>query len=78
MVRLSFVSALVWAAALVPVSASPHVGVQIRNSPGTDDAFTLAEIRRRITNMVLQKRKTVFENSTSIQKAWENAPIFSK
>ncbi|KAL2264068.1 hypothetical protein VTK26DRAFT_2854 [Humicola hyalothermophila] len=80
MVRLSFVTALAWAACLAPASAgpAPNVGVRVRNIPGADESFTLAEIGRRIRNLVLQKRKTVFHNSTTIEKAWENAPIFSR
>ncbi len=81
MVRLQLVSAaLVWAASLAPASASPAsaVSVRTRNLPGTTDEFTFAELRRRLTALAYGKRETVFKNSTSIDKSWNDATLFTK
>lgn len=78
--RPQLVSALVWATGLVAVSASPVAGplIAVRSPPGRDDAWTVAEIRRRLYQMVHHKRETVFNGTVSIDKSWSGATLFSK
>lgn len=81
MVRPQLVSAaLVWAGSLCSVLASPApvVSVRTRNLPGTTDEFTIREVRRRLTALVYGKRDTVFKNSTSIEKSWDDSVLFTQ
>ncbi|KAL2128585.1 hypothetical protein VTI74DRAFT_8998 [Chaetomium olivicolor] len=80
MVRFGVISALIWAAGLVVASPHPHPGqvsVRTRNLPGTTDEDTLHFLWRRLAELVHLKRETVFSNSTSISKSWDNAVLFS-
>jgi hypothetical protein len=80
MVKLGVVSALVWAAGLAlasPASPGPLVGIRTRNLPGTSDEDTILAVWRRLAGLAHTKRNTVFRNSTSIDKSWTDATLFS-
>lgn len=86
MVMFGLINALVWAAGLtaatwapVPPVPSPPLDlvVRTRNIPGTSDAFTLEAIRRRFAALVYGRQDTLFSNSTSIDKSWTDATLFS-
>ncbi len=80
MVKFGLVSALAWATGLAvasPSSPAPLVGIRTRNVPGTSDEDTLHAVWRRLAALAHPKRETKFRNSTSIDKSWENATLFS-
>jgi hypothetical protein len=79
MAKASVLSALVWAAGLVSGSPSPAplVSVRTRNLPGTTEEQTLHAVWRRLAELAHQKRENVFKNSTSIDKSWTDAKLFS-
>ena len=80
MVKFGLVSTLIWAASLAlasPSSPAPLVGVRTRNFPGKSDEYTLHAVWRRLAALSDRKRQTVFKNSTSIDKSWNDATLFS-
>ncbi len=80
MVKFALVSTLIWAASLAlasPSSPAPLVGVRTRNVPGHSDEDTLHAVWRRLAALSHKKRQTVFKNSTSIYKSWNDATLFS-
>ncbi|KAL2194248.1 hypothetical protein P885DRAFT_43434 [Corynascus similis CBS 632.67] len=80
MVKLGIISALAWAAGNVvasPSSPAPLVGVQTRNLPGLSDEDTLHLLWRRIVHAAHVRRENVFKNSTSLEKSWNDAELFS-
>lgn len=81
MVKLGIISALAWAAGNVvasPSSPAPLVGVQTRNLPGLSDEDTLHLLWRRIVHAAHVRRENVFKNSTSLEKSWNDAELFSQ
>jgi hypothetical protein len=79
MVKLGVVCALVWATGLVLASPNPAplVGIRTRNLPGTSDEDTLQAVWRRLAALTHGKRDKVLRNSTSIDKSWNDATLFS-
>ncbi|KAK4035342.1 hypothetical protein C8A01DRAFT_48438 [Parachaetomium inaequale] len=79
MVKFGVVSALAWAAGLVVAAPSPAplVGVRTRNIPGRSDEYTLHHIWRRIVEAAQGQQKPVFSNSTTLDKSWNGATLFS-
>lgn len=75
-----FILALSWAIGLNFVSAelAPlNSDLEIRNAPGTSSMHTLLALRRALSASAL-KRDTVFKNSTSLDKSWDGAVLFSE
>ncbi|KAL2167198.1 hypothetical protein VTG60DRAFT_1610 [Thermothelomyces hinnuleus] len=79
MVKLGFISALVWAAGLAVATPSPAplVNVRTRNLPGMSDEDTLHLIWRRIAHAAHIRRENVFKNSTSLEKSWNDAELIT-
>ncbi|KAH6844681.1 hypothetical protein B0I37DRAFT_312366 [Chaetomium sp. MPI-CAGE-AT-0009] len=79
MVKFGVCSALIWAAGLVLASATPAplVEVRTRNLPGTSDEYTRHLIWRRLAALAHGRRENVFKNSTSLDKSWNDATVFS-
>ena len=79
MVKFGVISALAWAAGLAVAAPSPAplVGIRTRNIPGTSDEYTLHHIWRRIVEAAQGQNKPVFSNSTSLDKSWNGATLFS-
>ncbi|GAB1316982.1 Mid2 domain-containing protein [Madurella fahalii] len=73
----SLLSALVWSAgfAAASIAPQPEVAVRTRNLPGTSTEGTVREIHRRVASIL--RRNEPLRNSTSIDKSWEEAPLFS-
>ncbi|KAL2179582.1 uncharacterized protein P884DRAFT_194912 [Thermothelomyces heterothallicus CBS 202.75] len=79
MVKLCFISALVWAAGLAVATPSPAplVNVRTRNLPGMSDEDTVQLIWRRIAHAAHIRRENVFKNSTSLEKSWNDAELIT-
>ncbi|KAI1453892.1 hypothetical protein F4805DRAFT_469739 [Annulohypoxylon moriforme] len=68
---------LSWALALSSVSAatpSPNLAVDVRNTPGSSTSDTLLALRRSLAGI---KRDTVLKNTTTLDKSWNGATLFS-
>ncbi|KAK3899384.1 hypothetical protein C8A05DRAFT_18171 [Staphylotrichum tortipilum] len=81
MVKLGAAAALAWATGLAFTLASPSpapiVGVRTRNLPGMSDQDTMHAIWRRLASLAHGRRSTAFKNSTSLDKSWSGATLFS-
>jgi hypothetical protein len=81
MVKLGAAAALAWAMGLALTVASPSpapiVGVRTRNLPGMSDQDTMHAIWRRLAALAHGRRSTSFKNSTSLDKSWSGATLYS-
>ena len=53
-----------------------NTNFQIRNAAGTSSEDTLYALRRSLYSAAT-KRDTVFKNSTSLNKSWDNVTLFN-
>ncbi|KAI5921960.1 hypothetical protein F4810DRAFT_702011 [Camillea tinctor] len=80
MLPVNIVLTLSWALAVSFVAATPSVPVdyvRVRNAPGTGIEDTFRAIRRSLLSLGSQRRDTILKNTTSLQKSWDNAKLFS-
>ncbi len=82
MVKLGAAAALAWAmglalTTLASPSTAPIVGVRTRNLPGMSDQDTMHAIWRRLAALANGRRSTAFKNSTSLDKSWSGATLYS-
>ncbi|KAI0599734.1 hypothetical protein F4775DRAFT_549644 [Biscogniauxia sp. FL1348] len=80
MLPVSLMLMLSWALAISFVTATPPGPVdyvRVRNAPGTGVEDTFRAIRRSLLNLGSHRRDTILKNTTSLQKSWNNAKLFS-
>lgn len=75
MLLFSFAGALAWALAFPLVAAKPSpLDLTARNALPASDTGTVQAIRRALS---LVERDTVLSNSTTLDKSWNGAVLFS-
>ncbi|KAI1489946.1 hypothetical protein F5X96DRAFT_670208 [Biscogniauxia mediterranea] len=80
MLPVRLILTLSWALAVNFVTATSSVPadyIRVRNAPGTGVEDTLSAIRRSLVSLGSQRRDTILKNTTSLQKSWNNATLFS-
>ncbi|KAI1503978.1 hypothetical protein F5X99DRAFT_406355 [Biscogniauxia marginata] len=80
MLLINLILTVSWTLAVSFVSATPpaaHDYIRLRNAPGTNEEDTLQAIRRSLLSIGAQRRDTILRNSTSLQKSWNDAKLFS-
>ena len=68
---------LLWAVSASAATVGHALASQaarVRNAPGMSTSETLTALRRALS---LAERDTVFKNSTSMNKSWDGAVLFS-
>lgn len=69
---------LFWALLLGSVAANTSlVDRTVHDAQGTSENGTIQAIERALADISLEKRDTVFENSTMIAKSWNDATLFT-
>ncbi|KAK8075917.1 hypothetical protein PG994_003189 [Apiospora phragmitis] len=80
MLPTQFTRCLTWAAGIILVAAaaaSSDVSIRTRDHPGLSSADTLRAFQRAVTEISLREVSPVFKNSTSLDKSWDGATLFS-
>ncbi|KAI1634547.1 hypothetical protein F4809DRAFT_651803 [Biscogniauxia mediterranea] len=80
MLPVRLILTLSWALAVSFVTATSSVPadyIRVRNAPGTGVEDTLSAIRRSLVSLGSHRRDTILKNTTSLQKSWNNATLFS-
>lgn len=70
----SFVRALFWSLTFSFVTANSPVDLAVRSINPASEVKSLQAIKRALS---LVERDTVFQNSTSLDKSWNGAVLFS-
>ncbi|KAK8022818.1 hypothetical protein PG993_013585 [Apiospora rasikravindrae] len=71
---------LFWATSIILVSAAAapsDVTIRTRDRPGSSSADTLRAFQRAVTEISRREVSPVFKNSTSLEKSWDGATLFS-
>ncbi|KAK8091454.1 hypothetical protein PG997_001815 [Apiospora hydei] len=72
-------SCLIWATGVTLVSAvaPSDVTISTRDPPGASSADTLRAFQRAVVEISRREVNPVFKNSTSLEKSWDGATLFS-
>lgn len=71
---------LAWATGIMlaaAAAASSDVTIRARDTPGLSSADTLRAFQRAVIEISRREVSPVFKNSTSLEKSWDGATLFS-
>lgn len=80
MLPTQFTRCLVGATSIILVAAgaaSSDVTIRTRDAPGLSSADTLRAFQRAVIEISRREVKPIFKNSTSLEKSWDGATLFS-
>jgi hypothetical protein len=78
MLFFSFVNAFVWGSAFsATIATSPFVDFSVQNTPRFLEREAVKAISQAFSGPRVDKRNTVIKNSTTLDKSWNDAVLFS-
>ena len=78
MLLTQFIRCLIWATSIALATTTPSdITVRPRGPPRLSSADTLRAFQRAVIDISRREVSPVFKNSTSFEKSWDGATLFS-